>query len=567
MRNIAKTLPHSILFISLLILASLAQVAMARPMDASKTNSQAPNRDDCVDRAEVDPVYYGGGGGHALWLPGIGTDFIFDFRPGRFWQMNGMGSIVGRAHRISNPAEAFDVYIEVGGYTTTAPAGSPKKELRSSAYVDNGGPVDPSTWVYYTEFHGTLTGVKDYDGAVIEVSRRGPAFQVGLGASGKNIQFGGSSWIDWSVISQPFSGELQVTGHGDFNLNLGRCHAVCVQRADADLDYLAANVGGSAFQLIGISRDFVFTENTYFVEYENGTAKLRGYLHKESFPNHRFEVKLQFSQHSSTPPSAASPKLELPAMAYTGNGGPIDPSAWRYYAQVSGTLTGMGFFEGAELELQSYGPAYQVGYGASGKNTLHGGSGWIGYTVVQQPNNSYLPSSGDGDMSVTDCPTNLQVPSMSGCGASEVMAYKPGYTGMTNTPMADRRDATAALGLPEDTDRLNFVSLGYGGALMLKMSTPIMNGPGADLQVYNTTFAGKSCDEYPEHARVSVSKTGARWLPVGTICQDGGALDLGVLDQAEYVLIEDVSNHHDFFDGEASDGFDVDGVVSLHCGQ
>ena len=61
-----------------------------------------------------------------------------------------------------------------------------------------GIPVDPSTWYYYTTLTGTLTGIGNYAGAVIDVSRFMQAFQVGAGANGKNTLFGASGWFHHS---------------------------------------------------------------------------------------------------------------------------------------------------------------------------------------------------------------------------------------------------------------------------------------------------------------------------------------------------------------------------------
>ena len=104
---------------------------------------------------------------------------------------------------ISNPANGFTVDVHFSGYTTVAGPGSPKEELNGSAYVQNGGSVDPSTWYYYTTLTGTLTGIGNYAGAVIDVSRFMQAFQVGAGANGKNTLFGASGWFNVDVVSQP----------------------------------------------------------------------------------------------------------------------------------------------------------------------------------------------------------------------------------------------------------------------------------------------------------------------------------------------------------------------------
>jgi hypothetical protein len=38
------------------------------------------------------------------------------------------------------------------------------------------------------------------------ITRTGPAFQIGIGANGKNLNFGGSGWFLWTMTHQPSLG-------------------------------------------------------------------------------------------------------------------------------------------------------------------------------------------------------------------------------------------------------------------------------------------------------------------------------------------------------------------------
>jgi hypothetical protein len=186
------------------------------------------NQQYCATESFGDPAYNVNPSGHAFYLPGISTDFVFTPSPGSFTIRNdGTATLTGTLHSKSNPANGFTVTVSFSGYSTTPPAGSPKEELSASAYVQNGGPVDPSAWVYYTSFTGTLTGTGSYAGAVIELTQTGPAFQVGNGANGKNTGFGGSGWFNWNVVTQPTTGgSLQATGMGDINVDLVDCQNI-----------------------------------------------------------------------------------------------------------------------------------------------------------------------------------------------------------------------------------------------------------------------------------------------------------------------------------------------------
>jgi hypothetical protein len=182
------------------------------------------DRQICAEEAPADPEY-GFNGGHAFWLPGIDTDLIFTPDPGTFVvRLDGTATMTGTVWSAANPGRGFDVVVDFAGLTSVAPAGSPKKELDASAYVENGGPIDSSTWLYYTSMTGSLFGVGDYAGAVVRFERTGAAFQVGAGANGKNLSYGGSGWFSWTVEHQPTVGAtLPVNGQGDINVNLPDC--------------------------------------------------------------------------------------------------------------------------------------------------------------------------------------------------------------------------------------------------------------------------------------------------------------------------------------------------------
>lgn len=97
--------------------------------------------------------------------------------------------------------------------------GSPKLELDSDSYVANNGPIDPDTWHYYTVVDGTMTGKGDNVGCLIQIERRGPAFQVGDGASGQNHNYGASTWFD-AELDCPHAWEACT---GDINIDLNPC--------------------------------------------------------------------------------------------------------------------------------------------------------------------------------------------------------------------------------------------------------------------------------------------------------------------------------------------------------
>ncbi len=108
----------------------------------------------------------------------------------------------------------FDLYFS--DKTVTPPANSPKANACFG--------YDASTFVYYTQTSGTITSPNH---GTIEVTRMGPAFQLGLGANHQSPDFGASGWLEF--VS---GGDYYTTG--DINLALSPECDVCISN-DFDL--------------------------------------------------------------------------------------------------------------------------------------------------------------------------------------------------------------------------------------------------------------------------------------------------------------------------------------------
>ncbi len=168
----------------------------------------------------------GNSNGHALTLPGISNNLIFEFGTGSFVEFdNGTARLTGTLIDVNDSNRGFAVDVSFSGLTTVTPAGSPKKDLADSAYLENGGPVDTDSWRYYTTFSGSLSGTGTWADALVTITRAGSAYQVGNGANDKNVDFGASGWFTWSVGQQPAVGSLPSVGQGDINIDLdpGEC--------------------------------------------------------------------------------------------------------------------------------------------------------------------------------------------------------------------------------------------------------------------------------------------------------------------------------------------------------
>jgi hypothetical protein len=392
------------------ILVASAVDRCLRPVTNSTTRScpvECLTTNFCVFAAVSDPIFHHGGTDHAVWLPGISTNLIFFPEPGQWAEFpDGTARLTGTVRSRTNLSSGFVIDVHLSGFQTNPPPGSPKKDLDSSAYVNNGGPVNPATWHYYTNFTGTLAGFGVYDGAVLNIMRTGPAWQVGFGANNKNTNFGASAWFTWTVVQQRFLGPPLPNGQGDFNVDIRICEPapICVVRAVSDPIF---NPRGTdhAVWLPGISTNLIFfPEPGTFQEFTNGTAHLTGTARSLTNMASGFVVDVTLSGFQFTPPPG-SPKKDLRSAAYIENGGPVNPATWHYYTNFSGTLTGFGIYDGAVLSLTRVGPAFQVGVGANNKNVHYGASAWFMWIVVQQPTAGQILPNGQGDFNfdIIDC--------------------------------------------------------------------------------------------------------------------------------------------------------------------
>ncbi|HAI75103.1 MAG TPA: hypothetical protein DCM08_02555 [Microscillaceae bacterium] len=153
-------------------------------------------------------------------------------------------------------------------------------------------------------------------------------------------------------------------------------------------------------------------------------------------------------------------------------------------------------------------------------------------------------------------------PPPASCFAAEVVSFVQGPAVKGRKVATDRSNPARALGKPQGADaRDSFVSLGFGGTLILKFADAIINGKGNDLRVTETSFGNPTCTKYPEKVEVWASQDNKNWVRLGEGCLDS-EYDLGSLQWAQFVKLVDVSNEKDF--GNDGDGFDVDGIECLN---
>ena len=148
--------------------------------------------------------------------------------------------------------------------------------------------------------------------------------------------------------------------------------------------------------------------------------------------------------------------------------------------------------------------------------------------------------------------------------ADEVVSFEQGTRQNGSAVLAERSDPTKALGPAQYNDTLNFVSLGFGGEIVLKFNNLIENLAGDDIEVVETSYGSPNCSGYPEKMQIYASQTGNEdsWVLLGSACLDS-TFDLGVLGWAQYVKIVDKTFTNDFLSD--ADGYDIDGVRAISC--
>ncbi len=346
--------------------------------------------DDCVVTSSTD---------HSLWfqnLDGNGGADRFDFLPGAKLTRNADGTarLTGVARKRTDADESFEVDVMLSGRTTTPPPGSPKNNFGA----------DISDWVYYPNWSGTLTGLDDYEGASLSVTRRGPAFQIGTGANDKPDDvdvYGGSGWFDFVTDQQ---GDrcinlgrdcIEHNGIGDFNVRIdcptGGGQACVANETHRHALYLPN------FNNDGILDRYDLDDGAQFVTLGDGTARLTGTAFKQDEPNYRFSVDLMLSGRTDTPP---------PGSPYNPHG--ANPADWFYYPNWTGTLTGEAWNTGAQVNIERRGASFQIGTGANAhpnEQDIYGGSGWFDFETTGQPNDCHyygdcIAHSGHGDVNV-----------------------------------------------------------------------------------------------------------------------------------------------------------------------
>jgi uncharacterized surface protein with fasciclin (FAS1) repeats len=143
--------------------------------------------------------------------------------------------------------------------------------------------------------------------------------------------------------------------------------------------------------------------------------------------------------------------------------------------------------------------------------------------------------------------------------AAEVVSFNQGNMRNGNPVALSRSNPESALGVPQSTNAVNFVSLGFGGKIVVKFDYVVFDEEGFDLQIVETSFGNPSCNQYPERANVEGSINGTEWVDLNvSACQDV-MVDINLIGALQYLRITDRSNSSQF--SGTADGYDLDGIV------
>ncbi|MCB9877152.1 MAG: hypothetical protein H6835_06065 [Planctomycetes bacterium] len=342
-------------------------------------------------------------GGFLLSIPGVAGDFVL-FGDGE-WQLRPDDTARWTAVAQSAAAVDRDLFVELTfsgllqpGDANHPPAGAPVTTLDAGAYTPL-GPVDPSQWRYFTQVTGTITGLRAYDGARIDVANLGPA-QVGDGATNKNALSGLACDLILTVVQAPTSASFAPTGAAQLRAMFAPDLSLCATHVDDD-PQVSGTAGRTAMLLPGIADDYLWLPSGSWAESADGTATMTGTLQRQGDYADAWQLDLTLGGLTlpgdvSHPPVGA-PDQQLLATIYAAQGGPIDPSHWRYYTTASGSLTGLGINDGGLVQLAAA-SAFQVGVGAAQGNQFFGVGGTLTVSLQQQPLARTVVATGDATL-------------------------------------------------------------------------------------------------------------------------------------------------------------------------
>jgi hypothetical protein len=247
---------------------------------------------------------------------------------------------------------------------------------------------------------------------------------------------------------------------------------------------------------------------------------------------------------------------------FTGNPEPLQPNTPYYIGKAwcFGNMTPDPVAQGSENSPENN-PGFtcdDAGIGNAPQTDIFTAD--IAFSVVQQRNNTSFVCPAD-----TSCGPELAYAT----SATETFGTKKNG----NPVDANRTILTNVAGAPENViSPPSFVSLGFGGIVTAEFSSPVGDGAGNDIEIYEITGGRAS---YPEEkALVEVSADGVSWFGIGTASSEPAPSTDGVTqfdisthpfapNQISYVRLTDTTDPAPHI--ATADGFDLDAVGALYA--
>jgi len=359
--------------------------------DGCDCAGEVPQVDICTSRTASNVINCANDASYGGWLRITGTEYFYSLSNSQVVEYtDGTAMFTGTWTNLNDNNIVFDFEINATGKTTMAPANSPKEH--------NCLTVDTDAFYYYENFEGILIGRGSMDGAQINISTFGAALQLGVGANATDTEntFGASAWFSGEVIKQPTSGDdiilnpqdgdhlgdinIRMTGSVDDCVDLNPSPEVCTTRTASNVINCRNDVNyGGWLRITGEGYHYTVS-NSEFVEYTDGTALFTGTWTNNEDPNLVFDFEINASGKTSTAPTD-SPKEH--------NCLTPDYDAFYYYTDFSGILSGRESVAGAQIAINTFGAAFQLGVGANatGTENTFGASAWYSGEIIQQPTN------------------------------------------------------------------------------------------------------------------------------------------------------------------------------------
>ena len=128
------------------------------------------------------------------------------------------------------------------------------------------------------------------------------------------------------------------------------------------------------------------------------------------------------------------------------------------------------------------------------------------------------------------------------------------------------RDNNLTYAAPAPT-HYNFWSMGFGSDIdpsfmCFVLPYAVFDGPGAEFQLFETTWNNKPCPNYPETVRLWVSQDGLGWTDAGDMCKDG-FLDISATGLGWVSYLKYVDKTHPGAFSAGADAYDIDGFLIL----